>query len=312
MSRQIGVEIEFYGIDVLGTADLLVGLFHGDIQKINHSEAVVENSELGDIKVELDARLAHQIAEYTNKNKDNKLLQSLEQSSSELLRLASVPVEIVFPPINIEKLNKLDSVIPTLYQAGAKGTQDNPIFAFGVHLNVSTQETDVSYFQNMLLSFFLLQVWLAEKTRQDFSRIISGYNKLYPHKFGIGLIEQKFDALVNLIEFYKKYIPDRNYALDIYPLWAYLHEECLSKEKQDLVKARPTFHYRLPDCKLGQNGWSFSQEYDWWLEVEILSKDTKKLENMADMYHQNIKSFSDPFGSDWLNILENQWGYGEK
>lgn len=311
MSRKIGVEIEFYGVDVAQTSTLLSGLFNGDIKQNSNSEATLENSQIGDIKVELDAQLAHKISDYTSKN-NNDFSQTLGQAGNELLRLASVPVEIVFPPVDINKLDQLDSVIPLLCDAGAKGTQDSPFFAFGVHLNVSTSETKPAYYRDVMLSFFLLQYWLAKKTRQDFSRVVSGYNKLYPHKFGIGLMNVEFLTLIELINFYEIHVPDRNYALDMYPLWAHLHKDCLSEKKQNLIKARPTFHYRLPDCKLGQEGWNFSQEYKWWCEVEKLAKDKKKLNDIVASYCKSIPSFSDPFGNKWLEVLINEWGYDEK
>lgn len=309
MPRQIGVEIEFYGVDVLKTAQLLQGHFGGNKKEISQTEIVVENDDMGDIKVELDSHLAHQISHYMTKNKKSELTQFMGTAGNELLRRASVPVEIVFPPVDEDHLSDVDAIIAHLIKAGAKGTQDNPIFAFGVHLNVSTDETDVEFFHRVLLAFFLLQLWLAEKTRQDVSRMVSGYNKLFPHKFGVELTKRDFQNISDLIVFYKKYIPDRNFALDMYPLWLHLDKTCLDKTKHALVKARPTFHYRLPDCKLGREGWNFSKEYTWWLEVEKLAKDPTRLESIAQSYCTNIKSFRDPFGRDWLNILKTQWGY---
>ena len=253
--------------------------------------------------------MAHEISDFASKNKDNKIIQTLEETSSELLRLASVPVEIVFPPVDENDLKNIDKIIPALENAGAKGSQDQLIFAFGVHLNVSTNETNVDYFKDRLVAFFLLQYWLAKKTRLDISRILSGYNRLYPHSFGIGLMQKDFDSLAVLIDFYKSEIPDRNYALDMYPLWAHLKPDMLDDKDQKVIKARPTFHYRLPDCKLGQNGWSFSQEYQWWQNVEKLAQDKEKLNAIAQSYQTNIKSFTDPFGEKWLDILARDFGY---
>lgn len=309
MSRKIGIEIEYYGLDITASTKLLKDLFDGNIVHTNTSQAQVKDSDIGDIKIELDASLAHKMSDYASQNKENAIIQSLDKIGNELLRLSAVPVEIVFPPVDVETVKKLDTMISLLQKKGAQGTQDNALFAFGVHLNIETHETNVEYYRDILLSFFLLQIWLAKKTRQDYSRIISGYNKIYSHEFGVGLMDKNFKTLPDLISFYISQVPDRNYALDMYPLWVHLHQDMFDNKKQKLVKARPTFHYRLPDCKLGQEGWSFSQEYNLWLQVESLAKDKKRLQEIADSYRKNIKSLTDPLGGKWLDILKNQWGY---
>lgn len=309
MPRQIGVEIEFYGLNVAETVRLVQGIYGGEVRDRQPSRAVIAQSDIGKITIELDAQMAQQLSSYARDHADNSVLRMVDQTGNELMRLSAVPVEIVFPPVDVADLSRVDAVIPALKKAGAKGTQDSPFYAFGVHLNISTDEKDVGYFRDHLIAFFLLQAWVAKQTRRDVSRLVSGYNKLYPHSFGVGLMKKDFSDLDALIDFYKKEIKDRNYALDMYPLWLHLREDCLSDAKADLVKARPTFHYRLPDCKLGEAGWNFTKEYDLWQFIDTLAADTEKLRAMADSYRDNIKSFTDPFDSKWLKILTTQWDY---
>ena len=48
----------------------------------------------------------------------------------------------------------------------------------------------------------------------------------------------------------------RNRALDMLPVFAYLDEARIRAAVSDgLIKARPTLHYRLPNCEIEQPGW---------------------------------------------------------
>jgi hypothetical protein len=313
MTRQVGVEIEFYGLAVRETATVLQNVLGGEIQERGSSLIKLENTDIGDVTIELDAHIAHRISEQSQQDFGNDTLNSLAKKlddfGNEMLRHAAVPVEIVFPPVPNDGMETLDQIIPILKDAGAKGTEDNLIYAFGVHLNVEIADDTVEYLHNHLLSFFLLQTWLAKQTRIDISRILSGYNRLYPHAFGIALMDQEFGDLEELIALYKVHITDRNYALDMYPVWAHLFPNSLDEKTSRLVKPRPTFHYRLPDCKLGRQGWNFSHELNLWNKVEELANDRNRLNGIAKSYRDNIKSYSDPFDTQWLHILSSEWGY---
>ncbi|KOO12350.1 hypothetical protein AKJ18_24405, partial [Vibrio xuii] len=59
------------------------------------------------------------------------------------IALSVVPVEIVSPPFPLAKLEQLDKLIPALRNAGAKGTDDSVVAAFGVHINPELPSLDV-------------------------------------------------------------------------------------------------------------------------------------------------------------------------
>jgi Putative amidoligase enzyme len=61
-----------------------------------------------------------------------------------------------------------------------------------------------------------------------------------------------------LFEHYLEHNPTRNRPLDLLPLFVHLHGPGLLKRVEDapLVKPRPTFHYRLPNCELTNPGWT--------------------------------------------------------
>jgi hypothetical protein len=48
-----------------------------------------------------------------------------------------------------------------------------------------------------------------------------------------------------------------------------------------LVKPRPTFHYRLPDCRIDEPGWRPSVDWNRWVAVERLAEDPERLGELA-------------------------------
>ena len=87
-----------------------------------------------------------------------------------------------------------------------------------------------------------------------------------------------------LIGDYLEANPTRNRALDMLPVLATLQEErvlAAAKESEN-VKARPTFHYRLPNCLIDDRSWSFGVEWNRWVEVERLAADEARMRVVAD------------------------------
>src|SRR3546814_9457337 len=46
----------------------------------------------------------------------------------------------------------------------------------------------------------------------------------------------------------------------------------------ELIKARPTFHYRLPNARLADPQWSIVREWNLWVRVERLAHDRRSEE----------------------------------
>jgi hypothetical protein len=46
-----------------------------------------------------------------------------------------VPCELVSSPVAFDKLHRFDRATAVLRDAGAKGTQDGALYAFGLHFN---------------------------------------------------------------------------------------------------------------------------------------------------------------------------------
>jgi hypothetical protein len=62
------------------------------------------------------------------------------------------------------------------------------------------------------------------------------------------------------------------------PLFLHLDEERVRAVTDvPLIKARPPFHYRLPDCEIHLPGWGLHVAWNDWLEVEALAADRERL-----------------------------------
>ena len=66
------------------------------------------------------------------------------------------------------------------------------------------------------------------------------------------------------------------------PLLAYVCEDrvraVLPNEK---IRARPTFHYRLPDARVSDPGWSIAPDWNRWVVVERLAADRPRLDALG-------------------------------
>ena len=52
-------------------------------------------------------------------------------------------------------------------------------------------------------------------------------------------------------------------------------------EDPDLVKGRPAFHYRLPNCMVDEPDWTLAREWNTWVEVERRAADADRLAAMS-------------------------------
>ena len=89
-------------------------------------------------------------------------------------------------------------------------------------------------------------------------------------------------ALPQLVDDYLEANPTRNRELDLLPLFTHLAPERVRAKVADaLIKARPTYHYRLPDTRLSDPAWSLIVEWNRWVEVEHLAADAAALRRLG-------------------------------
>lgn len=323
--RLVGVEIEMSGIELSMIACQINILFGGRIEEISPFEFKIKDTEVGDFRIELDyvylktyAREKYEAMQKAHKKKEdeesNQLVEEsedddflfkivdlelpdLEDLAAEALALVAkniVPLEIVTPPIPIDKLTKLDKLVARLRDHGAKGTRHLLFYAFGVHLNPELPNTDVNTVLAFFRAFLCLHEWLAEQEKVAFSRRMTPYINRFPNDYTKKVISPGYQpSLAEFIDDYLAHNPSRNRALDLLPLLTWLDEKrvrnALPEEK---IGRRPTFHYRLPNSDIDNPHWGIANCWNHWVMVERLANHPELLEEMTAALSKHLELFS--------------------
>ena len=113
--------------------------------------------------------------------------------------------------------------------------------------------------------------------------------------------------LPTFIADFHKHNPDRNRPLDMYPLFAALNNEQLQQYSNlGKVKARKSFHYRLPNSSIPKPDWTLAQEWDNWVAIEELAFDTEKMNRMGQEYLDLKKNTFLGFETKWAKKTQ-EW-----
>ncbi len=254
--RRVGVEIELGNLAAAEVARKICTICGGSVSEDGPHDYAVRGTVFGDLEVYLDTRF----------RKDAETW--LHKAGLDLAQLV-VPVEVVTPPIPPEMLPRLDETIAMLADQGATGTSGGILLGFGVHLNIEIAEDTAEHLGGVLTSFALLEAALREVMQIDASRRLLPFTSPYPQTLVDRLVAERGCSLDALTEIYLEENPTRNTALDMLPIFAYLNSDLVADRIDDTaVSARPTFHYRLPDCRLDEVGWSVTAEWNRWTVIE--------------------------------------------
>ncbi len=302
--RRIGVEIEFAGLSAADILDVMQHCFNGTVVKHSLFEYELSDSDLGTFVLELDAQQLKQLAQSyeAGRNADEDSL--LEEFSMELLSLAAeqfVPWEIVTAPFEFAQLNRLDDMVHQLRQRGAKGTRESLRFAFGVHLNMELPDLQAATILAYMRAYFCLYDWIALQEDIDLVRRVTPYINHFPQAYVEKVINLNYQpTLSELIDDYLEANPTRNRSLDMLPLFTYLDEQRVRAVVQDKrVKARPTLHYRLPNCDIDNPSWSIDSIWREWLQVEHLAQDQEKLAKVCRVFRLELQRLTRFIDDDW-------------
>jgi hypothetical protein len=94
--------------------------------------------------------------------------------------------------------------------------------------------------------------------------------------------------------------PTRNRAPDMLPLFAFVDEDRVKAAVDDpRIEARPTLHYRLPNCEIDEPGRDIASAWTDWLQVEHLAMDKSRLNDLCRHYLDHLQA---PIGR-----LVNHW-----
>jgi Putative amidoligase enzyme len=295
--RTVGVEIEFVGPSAERTVQALQEAFGGRLIEEDPHAFSLKESAIGDLTVELDSRILHPGKETGTQRGVLPKIAALFGFAARYL----VPCELVTAPIPIDRLQELSRILSILRRVGAKGTQDAPFYAFGLHFNPEAPRQDVATVTAFMKSFALLNPWLRREASPNPTRNLLGFADPFPADY-VRMIAAP-DYRPDLSAFIDDYLSrnaTRNRDLDLLPLLHHLDARrvraVLPHEK---INGRPTFHYRLPDARASDPGWSIAPDWNRWVCVERLAGDRERLDAVGSAY----LSFE---GEDrsWADVVE--------
>ena len=164
--RRVGVELEFAAISASDGARLVQSLYGGSIVEEDPHRFFVKDTKFGEFVCELDSQYVHAAA-------DDDTFETLTEGAKDFLtgfradfrRLLGdissyvVPCEIACPPIALDDLPEVETLVTALHDAGASSTRSSPLYAFGAQLNPDIVSTETAYLTSMLKAYFLMSEW---------------------------------------------------------------------------------------------------------------------------------------------------------
>jgi hypothetical protein len=257
------------------------GCFGGRIEQVGAHEARVEETDIGGVSIVLDT--AYRTA-------------TPSAAATAVLNAARlvVPVEIATGPLTFERLARLDDLRDALRRNGAIGSRNGVLLGFGLHLNTEVPDTTTRAIVPVLRAFALLEDWLRRADPIDPSRRLLPFVDPYPRSFVDLLVEEAPDwTMAQMIEAYLANAPSRNHGMDLLPLLRHIDEARVLHHLRgaQAVKARPTWHYRLPDCRIDEEEWTLAYEWNRFRVVECVAADPALLERLADDWLVHRESY---------------------
>lgn len=304
--RRVGVELEMQGLELDALAAEVAAHVHGKAEPLSRYEQRIAGDPAGDWLVELD--FAYLKERGRQERGGEGVLAQIDDVAEDLLAAGSqalVPTEVVSPPLPVDRLDELESLIRRLRDAGARGTRDGLVFAFGVHLNPELPDTKADTVTRYLKAFLCLFDWLRMRARVDLLRRLTVYIDPFPAAYVRKVIDPAYwPAADTLIDDYLLDNPTRNRALDMLPLFAHMDEPRVRRTVDDpRIKARPTLHYRLPNCEINEPGWGLKQIWGDWLQVEHLAWDGERLQGLCEEYEAFLDRPLSRLTEDWADLV---------
>lgn len=308
--RKVGIELEFAGLELSKTARIIQEAFGGHVDEQNRYEFHIRDTELGDFRVELDARILQKMASDNVLEKlgldvdENKFSASIEELLDKMAK-SVVPTEVVMPPVIIKDIPRLELLQELLQKHKAEGTKTSFVHAFGMHINIESPDLETETLLRYLRSFLLVYPWLLDKLDIDITRRISPFVDPFPNAYAELILDTKYNPhQKDLVGDYLQFNATRNRPLDMMPIFGLIEkqqiEDALGDEKNN---PRPTFHYRLPNSKIDDPGWKFTDEWNYWCIVEKLADDEEMIRKLSRLYLLRKDKTLVSFKKEWAETI---------
>lgn len=308
--RKVGLELEFAGVEIEKAVEIIQTLYGGELMEEHRYHFEILDTELGDFRVELDARILRKMASRDVFRKwgidldEESIRRSLEDVVDKLAKTV-VPLEIVMPPVQIDELYRLEELRAKLQENRAEGTHSSFVHAFGMHMNIESPNLETLTLTRYMRSFLILYPWLLEKLEIDFSRRITPFVGSFPQKYVTKILEPSYRPdQEQFIRDYVDFNPTRNRPLDMMPIFGMLNEDLIFPEMEGKKnEPRPTFHYRLPNSRIDDSDWRFEDEWNLWLEVEKLAGDQEMMDKLCRLYLTRREKTVIAFRKEWVTTV---------
>jgi hypothetical protein len=308
--RRVGVELEMIGLELNDIAETVAQHLGLSIKTDGRYRRILDGDPAGDWVVELDFDFLKRMGQEERSGDD--LLDELLDSAEDLLKSLAdlvVPLELVSPPLPMDRLGEVEKLIVLLREAGAKGTSDSVGYAFGMQFNPEIPSEDPAVITGYLKAFLCLYEWLFVRADINLTRRVTTYIDPFPTDYVRKAIRPDYTPDQDtLIDDYLEFNPTRNRALDMLPLFLHLDEERVRAVTDSaLIKPRPAFHYRLPDCEIDEPGWGLHVAWNDWIEVEALAADGERLRACCEAYGKFLDKPLKRWLGDWAKVVDRQW-----
>ncbi|WP_167590411.1 amidoligase family protein [Oceanidesulfovibrio indonesiensis] len=305
--RHVGLELEFAGMDIRDAARAVADVFGGEVREVDTFICTVEGTTHGNFSVELDSsllrskgylKILHEIGIDLSDANEKRIERILLDVADEL-----IPYEVVAPPVPMTELAPMDDLRELLRRRKAKGTRASILYAFSMQFNVEPPDLTAPTLAGFLKAFLLCYPWLREASGLDMTRILSPFIDKFPSDYVKLVVDPAYQPCdeAALIDDYLDHNPTRNRPLDCMPIFAHLDRDRVMARANEkhLIKPRPAFHYRLPNCLIDEPAWRIAREWDLWVAVDDLSRDADTLAAMGEDFLNTPGFPLDLFTDSW-------------
>ncbi|MEO0386595.1 MAG: amidoligase family protein [Pseudomonadota bacterium] len=269
--RRVGIELEFAGLSEERAAQLLAERCGARVARTGTGHRTVQTARFGSCELYLDTRLSDELSE-------------LGGDRARRMARAVVPVELVTEPFEPKDLSVLEAVVDAFRQAGAQGSGHSLAYGFGLHLNVEVASLTGSHMARVVTAYALLEDYLRHAAPLDWSRRVLPFTGTYPDALVDALAAARPRTTGALLDLYTAFTVSRNHGLDMLPAFAAIKPDVVwSRLPGDTpVKARPAYHFRLPDSRIDEPDWSVTAEWNRWVWVEEVASQDALMETLCD------------------------------